>query len=118
MDRSKAIPRDEALKKVTKSPTNRVVFVLPYHPALPNVNKIVTSAWATMVKDPYLKEVFKKPPMVAYKRRKSYILVRVKVPPPNHRKSSRICKTMKKCNKCVVCLFVNECRFLKSSHGV
>ena len=120
LDRAKAIPRDEALKKVTKSPTDRVVFVLPYHPALPNVSKIVTSAWATMVKDPYLKEVFKKPPMVAYKRPKSLrdILVRAKVPPPNHRKSSRICNSMKKCNKCVVCPFVHECKFLKSSHGV
>lgn len=103
-----------------KKPTDRVVFVLQYHPALPDVNKVVKSAWNTMTKDPYLKTVFEKPPMVAFKRPKSLrdILVRAKVPTANNRKSSRVANCMKKCNKCVACPFIKECKYLKSSYGV
>ena len=89
LNRAKLLSREETLKKVVKKPTDRVVFSLPYHPALPSINGIVKNAWKTMVKDPYLKEIFDKPPMVAFRRPKSLrdMLVRAKLPENNPRKS-------------------------------
>ena len=96
---------------------DRVVFSLMYHPALPSVNNIVFKAWNTMIKDPYLKRIFLKPPMVAYRRPKSLkdILVRAKVPPPFKKRSKRLIKGMKKCSKCNVCPYVQCSSVLKSS---
>ena len=45
-------------------------------------------------------------------------MVRAKVPAPNNRKSSRVANCMKKCNKCVACPFIKECKYLKRSFGV
>lgn len=117
-DRARLIPRREALKKVEKKPTNRTVFCLDFHPALPDINKMVLSGWRTMTKDPYLREVFEKPPMIAFRRPKSLrdLLVKAKVPPPPNRKSSRALNGMKKCNKCVVCPYVDECKYVYNAH--
>ena len=42
-DRARLIPLREALKKIEKKPTNRTVFCLAFHPALPDINKKVLS---------------------------------------------------------------------------
>ena len=120
LNRAKLLSREETLKKVVKKRTDRVVFSLPYHPALPSINGIVKNAWKTMVKDPYLKEIFDKPPMVAFRRPKSLrdMLVRAKLPENNPRKSVRNKNGMKKCQKCVICPFVNECKSVQSTYGL
>ena len=45
-----------------------------------------------MTKDPYLKEVFPEPPMVAYRRAKNLRdkLVKAKLPPPPTRKKRQL----------------------------
>ena len=66
--------------------------------------------WRSMIQDPRLKEVFPKPPLVAYKRPKNIRdkIIRSKVPPlPSSRPKWEL-KGMKKCNKCSACPFVKE----------
>ena len=66
--------------------------------------------------DPSLKEVFPKPPMVAYKRPPTIgdKLIRSKVPKLQNRRSSRQLKGMKKCFNCVNCPYVSEGKAVKS----
>ena len=60
-----------------------------------------------MVQDPHLKEVFPKPPLVAYKRQKNIrqTLIRARVPKIPTRPKRKI-QGMKKCNRCVYCSYV------------
>ena len=65
-----AVPRVEALKRVEKSKvSDRPVFTVLYDPRMPSYSNIMRKHWKTMVTtDPMLKEVFPKPPLVAYRR--------------------------------------------------
>ena len=71
LERAKLVPREEALKRVEKGQSERVVFALEYHPALPDIKRILHRDWVAMTKDPCLKQAFPKPPMVAFKRPRS-----------------------------------------------
>ena len=66
-------------------------------------------------KDAYLAEVFKKPPLIAYKKQKNIRqhIIRAKVPnQQNYPK--RIVKGMKKCGEnCTVCPYVRESKRVK-----
>ena len=66
--------------------------------------------------DPSLKEIFPKPPMVAYKRPPTIgdKLIRSKVPKLMNRRSQRQIKGMKKCLNCVNCPYVIEGKVVKS----
>ena len=69
IQKARNIDRKEALKKVESKNTNRrPVFSITYDPRLPSVTEIVRKHWRSMVKDPHLAEVFKEPPLIAYKR--------------------------------------------------
>ena len=99
---------------------DRVVFSVMYHPALPSIPRIIAKAYRTMVEsDPRLKEVFPKPPMVAYRRPPSLRekLIRAKVPPPPdpNGRPKRECKGMRKCGNCSTCDFVQEGKVVKST---
>ena len=117
--RAKLVPREQALLRVKKKATSRVIFALDYHPALPLVSRIMNKAWCVMVQDPYLQDVFPQPPMVAYRRPPSLrsVLVKAKVPPLPIRQSNRTHNGMKRCSKCVVCPYVTEQRIVKSSQN-
>ena len=74
INKAKQVPRQEALKKVTKNKeeVRGPVLALTYDPRLPSVPSLVGKHWRAMCReDPYLKEVFPKPPLVAYKRQKN-----------------------------------------------
>ena len=97
-----------------------MVFSVMYHPALPSIPRIIAKGYGVMVEsDPRLKEVFKKPPMVAYRRPPSLRekLIRAKVPPPPdpNTRPKRDCKGMKKCGNCSTCDFVQEGKVVKST---
>ena len=67
--------------------------------------------------DPHLKEVFPKPPMIAYKRQRNIrdFTVRAKVPPPKKTYEKRVLCGMKRCNKqCPACPFILEGKEIKS----
>ena len=86
IEKALLVPRDQAIKRVIrKKDVDRVVFSVMYHPALPSIPRIIAKGYRAMVEsDPRLKEVFPKPPMVAYRRPPSLRekLIRAKVPPP------------------------------------
>ena len=85
--KAKQVPRKEALRNITKDSTEprRPVLVVTYDPRLPGITSMVNKHWRSMCReDPYLKEVFPKPPLVAYRRQKTTgnHLIRAKLPGP------------------------------------
>ena len=61
---------------------NRILpFVTQYHPAVPNLKKILLSKWHLIQDQPLLSEMYKEPPIISYKRGKSLkdVLVRSKL---------------------------------------
>ena len=117
--RALELDRKECLKKVTKRETERVVFSTDYHPALPSFKNILTEAWKVMTKDNYMKGVFPKPPMIAYRQAKNSSLrnLLVKAKLPDQSKPMRKKAGMKKCrtSKCKACPFIKETLKVKSS---
>ena len=67
--KSRAIPRSEALKVVVKQQqSKRTVFVFSWDPWISSINASQHKHWRAMISlDPYLKETFPDPPLVAYK---------------------------------------------------
>ena len=56
-------------------------FIITYHPALPNLKNILMSKWHLIQDQPLLREIYKEPPIISYKRGKSLrdILIRAKL---------------------------------------
>ena len=71
--RARAIPREKASVYVVKSSVTKIpVFVVSWDPRLPSIDAIQRKHWRAMINlDPYLKEAFPEPPLVAYKRQKN-----------------------------------------------
>lgn len=118
IDKALKIPRAEAIKKVIrKQDPDRVVFSIMYDPRLPSISHILNKHYRTMVTtDPKLKEIFPKPPMVAYRRPPTIKdkLIHSKLPEQRNRRSLRQLKGMKKCLKCVNCSYVKEGKIVKA----
>ena len=119
IDKAVKIPRPEAIKKVIRNQDpDRVVFVVTYDPRLPSISHILHKHYRTMITtDPSLKEIFPKPPIVAYKRPPTIgdKLIHSKVPKQNNRRSLRQVKGMKKCLNCANCPYVKEGKVVKKS---
>ena len=102
--KARAIPRVKALEYVVKSSViKRPVFVVSWDPRLPSIDAIQRKHWRAMINlDPYLKEAFPEPPLLAYKRQKNIkdLVIKSKVPKINLSKSKRNQNGMKKCLKC------------------
>ena len=121
--KARAVPRNEALKDVNKEIGNpRPVFVVLYDPRMPSVSNIVTKHWRTMVNtDPYLREVFPAPPLIAYKvsRNLGSQLIRARIPRPAPTRERRVLNGMHRCCKkgrgCPMCCFVLEVRMMKAT---
>ena len=95
--KAKQVPRKEALRNITKDSTEprRPVLVVMYDPRLPGITSMVNKHWRSMCReDPYLKEVFPKPPLVAYRRQKTTgnHLIRAKLPGPGLKESYQVPK--------------------------
>ena len=120
IEKAKKIPRKKALKRVTKNKTSsRPVFVVPYHPALPNIAQIVKKHHRVMTLNPHMKSIFPQAPLVAYKRPMNIRdrLVKAKLPPLQNR-PKRTRAGMHKCNKpCSICPFVSNKKSIKAKHN-
>ena len=118
--KAKQIPRKEALERVVKNKTSsRPVFVVPYHPALPNVAKIVQKHHRVMTLNPHMKSIFPQAPLVAYKRPMNIRdrLIKARIPPAQNR-PKRIKAGMYRCNKpCSICPFVSNKKNIKAKHS-
>ena len=124
--KAKEVPRQEALKRVIKEKeeVRRPVMVVTYDPRLPSVSSIVNKHWRAMCReDPYLREVFPKPPLVAYRRQKTTgnHLVRAKLPDPGIVRSKRILPGMYKCLKsgreCSICPWILETKVATATNS-
>ena len=96
----------------------RPVFAVHYDPRLPALPSIIKKHWRTMVtNDPYLKEVFPLPPLVAYKRPQNIKekLIRSKIPSSPMKRPKRIIPGMTKYNNCPICPFVQEGKSVRST---
>ena len=66
------IPSTKALKKVVREKNqNHPMFVVTFDLRLPSMTQTVCRHYRTMVQDPYLKEVFPEPPLIAFRRQKN-----------------------------------------------
>ena len=73
--------RKQALLPKPKADKKILPFVTQYHPAVPNVKQILMKHWHLIEEQPLLKEIFKEPPLISYKKGRSLkdILVRSKL---------------------------------------
>ena len=112
--KSRAIPRETALRKVVRQDTqSRPVFVALYDPRMPNIPNITRKHWKSMItQDKYLEDVFPKPPLVAFKRQQNIKdkIIKAKVPPVQGKYPRRTKNGMKKCLKstCRACPYIDE----------
>ena len=75
--------KDRKLALQQKPKTNQRIlpFVTQYQPSVPNLKQILMKNWHLIEQQPLLSEIYKKPPLVSYKRGRSLkdILVRAKL---------------------------------------
>ena len=111
--RVRTIPREEALKKVVKTPNTREVLVTTFHPGLPLVAKVLKHHHQVMLEeDTTMKTVFPAPSLVSYRRHSNLrdTLIRSKV--SLKRRLRRKPVGFKKCHEsggaCTMCIHCND----------
>ena len=59
----------------------RIMLTTTYQPSVPNLKQILTKKWHLIEQQPLLSEIYRDPPLISYKRRRSLkdILVRAKL---------------------------------------
>ena len=64
--------RKKALEQRNKNARKKILpFVTQYHPALPNLKNILMGKWHLIQNQPYLRNIFKEPPLISYRKGKS-----------------------------------------------
>ena len=63
--------RQSALQQKQKTCEKILLFVTTYHPAVPELKKILTRKWSFIQNQPLLKTIYRTPPFISYKRGKS-----------------------------------------------
>jgi hypothetical protein len=117
IERARGIPRHVSLWRVLRpQEERRPVFALTYDPRLPSIQNIQAKHWRSMTsQDPYLSEVYPKPPLTAFRRQRNVRdhLVRAKVPTDPKPYPSRNQRGMKKCGRdCTACPYIREVKSL------
>jgi peptide-methionine (R)-S-oxide reductase len=108
IEKASQLDRSEIIKKVVKTPSDRVVLALTYHPKLPSVSNIIKKHWPTMSKDQNTKEMFPLPPMIAFKQSPNLKSKLCQAKLPNSRqRQQRLLTGIKPCNKpCGICPYI------------
>ena len=74
--------REMSLAQQNKTAYKKILpFVTQYHPALPNLKDTLMGKWRHIENQPQLKEIFKEPPIISYRKGKSLkdILIKAKL---------------------------------------
>ena len=72
IQKAKSISRDEIIKEKSKKKNNIVPFVTSYNPALPNLSNVIHKHFHILQGSDRLKEMFNEPPIVAFRKPKSF----------------------------------------------
>ena len=112
------VPREIALRKVFRKKQKKgPIFAVTHDPRLPALGSLQAKHWRTMTaRDQHLAEVFKKPPLIAYKRQHNLreLLVKAKVASKQKRYPERKQLGMKKCGEgCTLCPYILEGKSVK-----
>ena len=66
--------RNTALAQKNKTAQKKILpFVTQYHPALPNLKDTLMGKWHLIENQPQLREIFKEPPIISYRKGKSWL---------------------------------------------
>ena len=73
--------RDSALKQDNKNKQEILPFVTQHEPSVPNIKQILMKNWHIIQNQPRLREIFKEPPIISFRKGKSLkdMLVRAKL---------------------------------------
>ena len=73
--------RKEALRQKPSSEKTILPFVTQYQPSVPSLKNILMKHWQLIEKQPLLRQIYKEPPIISYKRGRSLkdILVKAKL---------------------------------------
>ena len=73
--------RSSALKQKDNTPKQILPFVTQYQPSVPNLKHVLMGKWHLIQNQPLLREIFKEPPVISFKKGKSLndMLVRAKI---------------------------------------
>ena len=74
------------------------------------LSMVVLGSTLMITLDPYLKEVFPKPPLLAFKRQRNIgdIIIKSQIPKQKPQRQKRKSNGMKKCHRCPLCPFIKE----------
>ena len=117
INRAREVPRSKALRKVKKKQKSEgPVFAITFDPRLPAIGSIQTKHWRYMAyKDNHLANVFRRPPLVAFKKQKNLrqLLIRAKVPQKQSYPKRKL-NGMRKCGEaCTACPYMKEGKRIK-----
>ena len=107
--RVRLLDREDTLKKVPRPPNTRVVLSLPYDKRLPPISELIKHRHQCLLdNDVTAKDYMPLPPMLSFTRTKNLrdILIRAKLPPPQHRTGRTRPVGFKKCGRrgnCALC---------------
>ena len=61
------------IRKTKKKKTHKgtIPFVTKYHPAVKNLKQLLMPEWSLIYNQPILKNIYKTPPIISYRRGKS-----------------------------------------------
>ena len=71
--------RESALKQRQKTQNKPLPFVTQYHPSVPDLKRIFMAKWHWIENQPLLREIYKEPPFISYRKGKSLKDILVKV---------------------------------------
>ena len=99
------------LEKLKKEKPDLVIIFTSFNPQLPCISSIIQKHWRTMVQDPWMQEVFQKPPMVTYRRPSN-----LRIPDPPGLRPKRLIPGMKPCGlNCPTCPYIEPGTVIQSS---
>ena len=103
LEKAKKVPRKQALRKnKKKEQQKRPVFAVQFDPRMPSITNLVSKHWRSMTsQNQYLAEVFKEPPLTAFKKQRNIKdhLIRAKVADPPKLRPQRKKNGIVKCEK-------------------
>ena len=110
--------REAALRKVKRKENSQgPVFAVTFDPRLPALGQIQARHWRSMTnRDTYLKNVFQRPPLIAFKRQQNIRghLIRAQVARAKRPYPQRKQQGMKNCGRsCTACPYIKQGKGIK-----